>query len=371
MRKLLNIVMTVLLTVTVGACDSGNDTPTQSTDIVKEETITETKAVSMDNTYEKREGVDVIYLAGGCFWGTEKLMQTLHGVVDVTSGYANGNYTDPTYEQVRTGDTGFKETVRVEYKPDEVSLDMVLFTFFTSIDPTVEDMQGYDVGSQYQSGIYWIDEASGETVKRISAIEAERYVPFAVELSPLKNFYDAEEYHQDFLDKNPGGYCHITAHSLALAENAVIDPGDYPRPSPEEIKNMLTEEQYYVTQEGGTESAFDNEYWENYEEGIYVDVVTGEPLFSSADKIDSGTGWPNFSREIDEGAFVLFPDDSTDIESAEARSRAGNSYLGNVFYGESGSLTGFRFSINSAALRFIPYDNMEAEGYGYLKEYVK
>ncbi len=371
MRKLLIIVMAALLALAAGACSVSGEAPVQSPAAPEDNTTIETEVEHMDNTYEKREGIEVIYLAGGCFWGMEKLMQTLPGVVEATSGYANGNCADPTYEQVCSGSTEFRETVRVEYEPDKVSLDMILFTFFTAIDPTIENRQGNDTGSQYQSGIYWADEASRETALRIAAIEAERYEPFAVETGPLINFYDAEEYHQDYLDRNPGGYCHITQHEFSLAENAVFDPGDYPRPSADEIKEKLTEGQYYVTQEAGTEAPFGNEYWDNHEDGLYVDVVTGEPMFSSADKFDSGTGWPSFSQGIDESALILLTDNSLGTERTEVRSRAGNSHLGHVFYGESGSPTGVRFCINSAALRFIPYGDMDAEGYGYLKEYVK
>lgn len=355
MKRVLLLIITVLLAVIVGACSFVN----KNTDMV-----------TIDNTYVKREGVEVIYVAGGCFWGTEKLMQTISGVVEATSGYANGKKdTVPNYGNVSS--TRFKETVRVEYEPAKVSLDAILFAYFSSIDSTLTNRQGNDVGSQYQAGIYWVDDASKETVQRIADIERSRYKKFAVEIEPLENFYDAEEYHQNYLDKNPEGYCHISSNEFELAGNMIIDPANYKRPTVDGIKATLTKLQYSVTQEAATEPAFLNEYWDNHERGIYVDIVTGEPLFSSSDKFDAGTGWPSFTKGIDENAFVLLTDNSLGIVRTEVRSRAGNSHLGHVFYAESQSPTGVRFCINSAALKFISYDDMEKEDYGYLIEYVK
>ncbi|HNR02639.1 MAG TPA: peptide-methionine (R)-S-oxide reductase MsrB [Anaerolineaceae bacterium] len=325
-----------------------------------------------DPTYNKRDDVEVIYLAGGCFWGLEKLMESIPGVLNAVSGYANGNPGDePTYSTVSTGKTGYRETVRVEFDPEKVSLDALLFAFFHVIDPTVKNAQGNDIGTQYQTGVYYVDETSGQTVARIADIVRKRYKNFVVEIEPFERFYDAEEYHQNYLDKNPGGYCHISKVEMSTISSMVIDPGKYPRPSDEEIKNLLTENQFRVTQQNGTEPAFQNEYWDNHARGIYVDVVTGEPLFSSSDKYNSGTGWPSFSRGIDENTFFYVVDDSYGMTRTEARSRAGDSHLGHVFYKDPGSPSGTRYCVNSAALRFIPYEEMESQGYGYLLEYVK
>ena len=384
MKKLLLVIIAVLLAVTVGACGTANDVQStsevtdeeetaddasvQSTTETTDEDTNETEGVAT-NDMKEESIVNVIYVAGGCFWGTEKLMQTIPGVIEATSGYANGDENvTPTYGTI--SDTGFKETVRVEYNPDVVSLDMILFAYFRSIDPTLTDMQGNDVGTQYQAGVYWADDAAKETVLRIAEIEKSRYDEFAVEIEPLTNFYDAEYYHQNYLDKYPGGYCHISSEEFELVSQMIVDPADYQRPSNDEIKAALTQTQYEVTQEAATEPPFANTYWNNHKEGIYVDIVTGEPLFSSSDKFDSGTGWPSFTKGIDENALVLLPDDSMGTERIEVRSRAGNSHLGHVFYGENESPSGVRFCINSAALRFIPYDDMEAEGYGYLTDYV-
>ncbi len=318
-------------------------------------------------TEEPMENGNVIYLAGGCFWGLEKLMQSIPGVTDAVSGYANGTgEADANYKAVCAGGTGFRETVKVTYDPGLVSLDALLLAYFYVIDPTVENRQGNDVGSQYQTGVYYTDDASKETVERIAALERGRREKFAVEIGPLVNFFPAEDYHQDYLDRNPGGYCHIPRAEIELFSRLKIDPGDYRKPAAEAIRDRLTEEQYRVTQESATESPFRNEFWNQFEKGIYVDVVTGEPLFSSADKFESSCGWPAFSKPIEEPAVVELPDDSHGMHRTEVRSRAGDSHLGHVFTGDRESPNGVRYCINSASLRFVPYEKMEQEGYGGL-----
>lgn len=310
---------------------------------------------------------NVIYLAGGCFWGIEQLMQSIPGVLDARSGYANGSgEADANYATVSTGQTGFRETVRVEYDPDQVSLDALLLAYFYVVDPTVQNQQGNDRGSQYQTGVYYTNDKARQTVERIAEIERGRSKQFFVEIGPLVNFYPAEEYHQDYLTKNPGGYCHIPRQEMELFSRLRIDPGDYQKPAAETIRDKLTAEQYRITQENGTERPFTNEFWNQFEKGIYVDVVTGEPLFSSTDKFESGCGWPAFSKPIEMPSVVELPDDSYGMHRTEVRSRAGDSHLGHVFTGDPESPNGVRYCINSAALRFIPYEKMEAEGYGYL-----
>ena len=242
MKKLLIIIIVVVI---AGACVACSDAPVQDT---SENIIDEIQRPLGDSTYLKQEGIDVIYLAGGCFWGIEKLIQVIPGVAEATSGYSNGIGEDPTYEYVLSGTSDYRETVRVEYDPEIVSLDMILFTFFASIDPTIKNKQGNDVGSQYQSGIYYVGDESKATVERIATVERGRYDPFAVEISPLMSFFDAEEYHQDYLSKNINGYCHISSEAFELAANMIVDPADYPRPSDEEIKATLNKEQYNITQ---------------------------------------------------------------------------------------------------------------------------
>ena len=187
-----------------------------------------------------------------------------------------------------------------------------------------------------------------------------------MEIGPLINFFPAEEYHQDYLEKNPDGYCHIPKAEMELFSKLRIDPGDYKKPAAESIRDKLTDEQYHVTQENGTERAFTGEFWNRFEKGIYVDIVTGEPLFSSTDKFESGCGWPAFTKPIEEPAVVELEDNSHGMRRTEVRSRAGDSHLGHVFTGDPESPNGVRYCINSASLRFIPYAKMESEGYGYL-----
>ena len=254
----------------------------------------------------------------------------------------------------------------MEYDPGQVSLDALLLAYFYVIDPTAENRQGNDRGSQYQTGVYFTNESARETVKRIAEIERGRSEKFFVEIGPLENYYSAEEYHQNYLEKNPNGYCHIPRAEMELFSRLRIDPGDYQKPAAESIRDKLTAEQYRITQESGTERAFTGEFWDKFEKGIYVDVVTGEPLFSSTDKYESGCGWPAFTKPIEEPAVVELEDLSHGMRRTEVRSRAGDSHLGHVFTGDPESPNGVRYCINSAALRFVPYAKMKAEGYGYL-----
>ena len=307
---------------------------------------------------------NVIYLAGGCFWGMEQLMQSIPGVIDAESGYANGTCeADADYKTVCKGETGFRETVRVEYDPEQVSLDALLLAYFYVIDPTVQNRQGNDRGSQYQTGVYYTNESARETVKRIAEIERGRSEKFFVEIGPLKNYYPAEEYHQDYLEKNPGGYCHI---DVSRAADPVIDGSLYPKPDEETLRSLLTADQYAVTQEGMTERAFSNEYFDKFDRGIYVDVATGEPLFSSRDKFESGCGWPSFTKPISADVVNYKEDLSYNMRRTEVRSRMGKSHLGHVFDDGPRDRGGLRYCINSLAIRFIPEADMEKEGYGYL-----
>ncbi len=366
------MMLLALLVMLISACSTAPDKVDKEPTEAEEETEIDMKNEAFDPTYIKKDSIDVIYLAGGCFWGLEKLMQSIPGVVDVISGYANGDVDiEPTYKKVTTGRTGYRETVRVEYDPNVVSLDTILFGYFHVIDPKIENRQGNDVGTQYQTGVYFVDETSRANVERIAAIEQERHDRFVVEIEPLERFYDAEEYHQDYLDKNPYGYCHISGEEMRVISEFIVDAGNYPRPSDEALRENLTDLQYRVTQSDDTERAFSNEYWDNHADGIYVDVVTGEPLFSSRDKFDSGTGWPSFTSPIDDNTVRVFEDRSHGTVRVEVRSRAGNSHLGHLFFHDPSSPNGVRYCINSAALRFVPYEEMETEGYAYLQEYVK
>jgi peptide methionine sulfoxide reductase msrA/msrB len=305
-----------------------------------------------------------IYLAGGCFWGLEEYMSRINGVYDVTSGYANGNTENPTYEQVCYQNTGHAETVHVQYDSEEIDLQTILTYYFKVINPTSINKQGNDVGSQYRTGIYYINEEDHEVIAQFIK-EQQKIVdaPIVVEVEPLKHYYLAEEYHQDYLKKNPNGYCHI---DLSLADEIVVVPQIYTKPSEEDLKNNLTEIQYQVTQESATERPFTGEYWDFYGKGIYVDIVTGEPLFSSLDKFESSCGWPSFAAPIAPEVMTLTEDTSFNMNRTEVKSRTGETHLGHLFEDGPAELGGLRYCINSASLRFIPYDQMASEGYEYL-----
>ena len=310
-----------------------------------------------------------IYFAGGCFWGVEEYFSRIPGVYDVTSGYANGNTENPTYEDVCHNNTGHAETVHLRYDPGLISLKTLTGQFFKIIDPLSINRQGNDAGVQYRTGVYYTDEADIEAIQEVFNVEQKKYDrKIAVELLPLKHYYPAEEYHQDYLKKNPYGYCHVDFSSLADLKTGagigIVDPDRYSKPSDKEINAMLTQQQYEITQACSTEMAFTGKYWNNAKPGLYVDIVTGEPLFSSADKYDSGTGWPSFTKPIDPAVVIGHEDRSYGMKRVEIKSRVGGSHLGHVFDDGPEKAGGLRYCLNSASLRFIPYEEMEEAGYG-------
>ena len=318
---------------------------------------------------DSNKQLKTIYLAGGCFWGLEAYMQKIYGIDDAVSGYANGKTENPSYEDLVYRNSGHAETVKVTYDPEQISLESIIKYYLRVVDPTSFHKQGNDTGVQYRSGVYYTDEQDRDIIQGILDKEQEKYKDkIVVEVLPLKQFYEAEDYHQDYLEKNPGGYCHIDLNKAAAP---IIEERRYKRPSNEELKKTLTDIQYKVTVENDTEHAFSNEYWDNFEAGIYVDVTTGEPLFSSNDKFQSGCGWPSFSKPIVEDVVTYHEDTSYNMLRTEVRSRIGDVHLGHVFKDGPKDLGGLRYCINSAAIRFIPYDSMEADGYGYLKHIVK
>ena len=324
-------------------------------------------------TYDETK-VKTIYLAGGCFWGLEAYMQKLNGVEDAISGYANGKTENPSYYDLKT--SGHAETVKVIYNPEIISLEDILAHYLRVVNPVSVNKQGNDVGTQYRTGIYYTDEAEKAIIENVLAKEQTKHdKPIAIEVEPLRHFYEAEEYHQDYLEKNPGGYCHI---DLSLADKPldkdgepVIDSSRYIKPSDEELKKSLTDIQYDVTQNSATERAFSHEYHDNFKRGIYVDITTKEPLFSSSDKFESGCGWPSFSKPISKDVVKYFEDNSHFMHRTEVRSRSGDAHLGHVFNDGPKEMGGQRYCINGASLEFIPYDEMDEKGYGYLKYLVK
>lgn len=316
-----------------------------------------------------------IYLAGGCFWGTEHFLKLIEGVKSTQVGYANGNIANPTYKQVCTGTTNFAETVKVEYDSEKVDLPFLIDLFFKTIDPTSLNKQGNDQGTQYRTGIYYTHPTDLPTIQEtVNRLAANYPRPLVIEIKPLQNFYPAEEYHQDYLDKNPRGYCHIHPELFELARKAKMKKqatSAYSKPDDATLRSTLTAEQYAVTQKNATEPAFRNEYWDEHRPGIYVDITTGEPLFVSTDKFDSGCGWPSFSKPIDRKLIQEKTDTTHGMVRTEVRSSAGDAHLGHVFTDGPADKGGLRYCINSASLRFIPKEEMQAEGYGDYIDLVK
>ena len=308
-----------------------------------------------------------IYLAGGCFWGLEEYFSRIEGVEETTVGYANGQVETTNYQLIHQ--TDHAETVHLVYDEKRVSLREILLYYFRVIDPLSVNKQGNDVGRQYRTGVYYTNQADKAVIEQVFA-EQEKQLgqKIAVELEPLRHYVLAEDYHQDYLKKNPGGYCHINVND---AYQPLVDPGQYEKPTDAELKKQLSEEQYQVTQNSATERPFHNAYNATFEEGIYVDVTTGEPLFFAGDKFESGCGWPSFSRPIARDVLKYYEDKSHGMERIEVRSRSGNAHLGHVFTDGPETAGGLRYCINSAALRFIPKEKMEAEGYADLLQHMK
>ena len=349
----------------------------KKTDVLDEKVLTnknvssmlETKGLPKNPNLDvifKEENLKDIYLAGGCFWGLEAYMSRVYGVYDVTSGYANGSTENPSYDDLIYNNSGHAETVRVRYDPDLISLNELIMYYFKVIDPTSINRQGNDIGTQYRTGIYYTNENNKNVIMEEIKKEQKNYGrTIMVEVLPLEHYYLAEEYHQDYLDKNPNGYCHI---NLNLANEKELE---YAKPLDSEIKENLTRLQYEVTQNKATERPFDNDYWDNYEPGIYVDIVTGEPLFSSKDKFESGSGWPSFTKPISEDIIKEVKDNDLFTTRVEVRSVLGGSHLGHVFNDGPENEGGLRYCINSASLNFIPLLEMDKRGYGKFKYLVK
>lgn len=310
-----------------------------------------------------------IYLAGGCFWGVEAYFERIEGVTVVTSGYANGRTDSPSYHDVIYKNTGHAETVRVTYDPARISLNTILQHFFRIIDPTTLNRQGNDKGTQYRTGIYSNDaQTQAEVAAALAELQTQTDKPVVVENLPLINFYTAEDYHQDYLAKNPGGYCHVDLRlaSKPLASEPQVPAyltDNYQKPSADVLQRILTPAQYQVTQENATERAFSHAYDRFYEPGIYVDVVSGEPLFSSKDKYSSGCGWPSFTKPIHEQALTELEDLSYNMRRVEVRSRIADSHLGHVFPDGPRDRGGLRYCINGYSLLFVPQEQMVEQGY--------
>ena len=300
-----------------------------------------------------------LYLAGGCFWGVEDYFQRTYGVVDVVSGYANGKTTNPTYEDVCYAGTDHAETVRITYDEDLISTEYLLYRYVSIIDPTSLNRQGNDRGRQYRTGIYYETEEDRRVAEKVlNRIARDYREEIVVELLPLEQFYDAETYHQNYLVKNPSGYCHI--HQIP--EDVFIPKGLY-----QDNVQQLSAQGHDIAYHQGTEAPFTHPYWNQMEPGIYVDAISGEPLFSSRDKYDCPCGWPSFVAPIIPEVVTEHSDRTHGMNRTEVRSRVSDIHLGHVFNDGPVDRGGLRYCINGAVLRFIPEKEMDQAGYGFLK----
>ncbi|KQX53889.1 peptide-methionine (R)-S-oxide reductase MsrB [Paenibacillus sp. Root444D2] len=302
--------------------------------------------------------------AGGCFWCMVSPFEEMPGIIKVVSGYTGGHKDNPTYEEVCSETTGHREAVQITFDPEVFPYDKLLDIYWPQIDPTDPGGQFHDRGESYRTAIYYHNEEQknkAEASKRKIAESGRFNKPIVTDILPAQSFYPAEDYHQNYHKTNTLRY---KMYRSGSGRDQFIEQHWKLRKDLDQLKQKLTPMQYEVTQNNGTEPAFNNEYWDHKQEGIYVDVVSGEPLFISLDKFDSGCGWPSFTKSIGDSHLTEKLDQSHGMIRTEVRSQEGNSHLGHVFADGPQDKGGLRYCINSAALRFIPKEDLKKEGYG-------
>ncbi len=310
---------------------------------------------------------EIIYFAGGCFWGVQAYFDNILGVIYTDVGYINGKSNETSYS--RLDDTEHAEAVQVVYDNNTIGLEALVKYFYKIIDPIEINKQGPDEGTQYRSGIYYRDKKYLEVIENVTKEEQKKYSEKIVtEIELLKNYVVAEAKHQNYLNKNPSGYCHINLDSIPN-QKPRINADNYESSESKALKDDLSAIQYLVTQQNGTEPQFENEYWDYEGKGLYVDVISGEPLFLSTDKYNPGSGWPSFTKPISREVLTYHYDNELDHQRIEVRSRVADSHLGHVFKDERFFESGLRYCVNSAALNFIPYEKIDEKGYGKFKVY--